>query len=110
MYKSLLESALLGRKVAALLGTTCYDVYLNDVAYWQCVPANVWRYTTGGYQVLKKWLSYRERRVLGRDLHPHESREVTAITRRVAALLLLAPALNVCYTVMERNITSMFSR
>ena len=24
------------------------------------VPAAVWEYTIGGYQVLKKWLSYRE--------------------------------------------------
>jgi hypothetical protein len=29
------------------------------------VPANVWRYTIGGYQVVKKWLSYRERALLG---------------------------------------------
>ena len=50
------------------LGGACYDVYLNDVAYWRCVPARVWKYTIGGYQVMKKWLSYRERALLGRDL------------------------------------------
>lgn len=72
-------------------------MYLNDAAYWSGVPLNVWRYTIGGYQVLKKWLSYRERRVLGCDLYPHESREVMAIVRRIAALLLLAPALDANY-------------
>ncbi|MBS3955992.1 MAG: hypothetical protein KGZ40_00450 [Clostridiales bacterium] len=36
-------------------------MYLNDVACWRCVPANVWRYTIGGYLVIKKWLSYRGR-------------------------------------------------
>jgi len=84
----------------ALLGATCYDVYLNEAAYWACVPVNVWRYTLGGYQVLKKWLSYRERRVLGRDLRTDEVREATAIARRVAALLLLAPALDANYAAM----------
>ena len=55
-------------QLMACLGGTCYDVYLNDVAYWRCVPARVWTYTIGGYQVMKKWLSYRERPLLGRDL------------------------------------------
>ncbi len=50
--------------VLACLGATTFDVYLNDVAFWRCVPARVWAYTLGGYQVMKKWLSYRERRLL----------------------------------------------
>ncbi|MBE0418340.1 MAG: hypothetical protein IBX63_11300 [Coriobacteriia bacterium] len=47
-------------QAVSLLGETCFDVYLNDVAYWRCMPSNVWRYSIGGYQVIKKWLSYRE--------------------------------------------------
>ena len=35
--------------------------------------ANVWSYKLGGYQVLKKRLSYRERGVLGRPLTPEET-------------------------------------
>ena len=31
---------------------------------WSNVPSNVWGYKLGGYQVLKKWLSYRESKVL----------------------------------------------
>ena len=42
------------------------DVYLNEGAYWADVPWAVWEYRLGGYQVLKKWLSYREQKVLGR--------------------------------------------
>ena len=36
------------------------------------LPANVWNYKLGGYQVLKKWLSHREKKVMGRDLLPEE--------------------------------------
>ena len=41
------------------LGETTFDVYLNERAYWRNVPDAVWNYQLGGYQVLKKWLSYR---------------------------------------------------
>jgi hypothetical protein len=51
----------------------------------------------GGYRVLKKWLSYREADVLGRDLTPGEARDATAIVRRIAALLLLEPQLDANY-------------
>jgi long-subunit acyl-CoA synthetase (AMP-forming) len=80
-----------------LLGETCFDVYLNDVAYWRCVPANVWRYTNGGHQVIKKWLSYRERALLGRDHRSEEARYVTEMVRRIAALILMQPELDANY-------------
>ncbi len=88
----------------SLLGETCYDVYLNDVAYWRCVPANVWRYTIGGYQVIKKWLSYRERALLGRDLKPEEARYVTEMVRRIAALVLLRPELDANYERVKADV------
>jgi len=84
-------------QLTACLGGACYDVYLNDVAYWRCVPARAWKYTIGGYQVMKKWLSYRERALLGRDLRPDEARYVTEMARRIAAILLLEPALDANY-------------
>ena len=59
------------------LGATTFDIHLNDVAYWRNVPANVWDYKLGGYQVLKKWLSYREEKVLGRSLKPEEVQHFT---------------------------------
>ena len=52
------ERAALSR--VAPLGETTFDIYLNDRAYWRNVPAAVWTYTLGGYQVLQQWLSYRE--------------------------------------------------
>ncbi len=76
------------------LGESTYDVYLNDLALWQNVPMNVWDYTVGGYQVMKKWLSYREKKVLGRSLTVEEVHEVTHMARRLSAVLTLQPELN----------------
>ena len=70
------------------LGDTTLDVYLNDEAFWGNVPSAVWNYRLGGYQVLKKWLSYRESAVLGRRLLPEEVRHFTDAARRIAALLI----------------------
>jgi len=81
----------------AHLGETTFDIYLNEVACWRNVPSRVWDYTIGGYQVIKKWLSYRERELLGRPLTPEEAREVMNIARRIAAILLLEPALDANY-------------
>jgi hypothetical protein len=76
------------------LGGQAVDVFLNAETFWRCVPLRVWEYTLGGYQVIKKWLSYREHGVLGRALTVEEAREVTAMARRIAAILLLEPALD----------------
>ena len=73
--------------VTTALGAATSDVYLNDRAYWRNVPAAVWNYKLGGYQVLKKWLSYRERKVLGRPLSPDEVLQFTGTARRIAAIL-----------------------
>ena len=70
------------------------DIYLNDRTCWRNVPLAVWDFTIGGYQVIKKWLSYRERELLGRALTPDEVRYVTEMARRLAALLALQPALD----------------
>ena len=85
----------------AQLGDQAVDVYLNDVAYWRGVPSGVWSYTIGGYQVMKKWLSYREKPLLGRDLKVEEVREVTRMARRIAAILLLQPALDANYLAVK---------
>ena len=69
-------------------GATTYDIRLNERVYWRNIPPCVWEYTIGGYQVIKKWLSYRERVLLGRGLSPDEARAVTHIARRIAAILL----------------------
>ena len=76
----------------AVLGETTFDVYLNDRAFWRNVPAAVWNYKLGGYQVLKKWLSYRERGVLGRALSPEEVLYFAEMARRVGGIRLVINA------------------
>jgi hypothetical protein len=80
-----------------LLGERVLDVHLNDVAVWSGVPGRAWSYALRSYQVLKKWLSYREKRPLGRDLRPDEAREFAAMVVRISALLLLGPSLDENY-------------
>jgi hypothetical protein len=84
-----------------LLGQATCDVYLNDSVYWRNVPLNVWEFHMGGYQVIKKWLSYRESVLLGRSLEPDEAREVTGIARRLAGILLLQPDLDKNYQAVK---------
>ena len=85
---SVTERAALGDAISTLGGTT-FDVYLNERAYWRNVPTAVWNYQLGGYQVLKKWLSYRERNVLGRSVLPEEVQHFTDTGRRIGALIQL---------------------
>ena len=82
------ERAALGQSIQTL-GDTTFDIYLNDRAYWRNIPSTVWTYKLGGYQVLKKWLSYREHKVLSRPLHPDEVQHLTNTARRIGAMLLL---------------------
>jgi hypothetical protein len=61
--------------------------------------------TIGGYQVIKKWLSYREKPLLGlgRGLTPEEVRYVTEIARRLAALITLQSCLDDNYREMIKT-------
>ena len=80
------ERAALGDAIS-VLGEKTLDVYLNDHAFWRNVPAAIWAYKLGGYQVLKKWLSYRESDVLGRALTPEEVLYFAEMTRRIGTIL-----------------------
>ena len=81
------ELVALGETVATL-GETTFDVYLNARTFWRNVPTSVWRYKLGGYQVLKKWLSYRERSTLNRPLKPEEIQHFTDTGRRISTMAL----------------------
>ena len=83
------ERSSMGDAVATL-GEKTFDIHLNDRACWRNVPAAVWNYKLGGYQVLKKWLSYREQKVLDRPLCAEEIQHFADTTRRIAAIVLLA--------------------
>ncbi len=92
---------LTAKDVIQLLGEKTCDVYLNDTAYWRNIPARVWDYRIGGYQVIKKWLSYREQELLGRPLSSAEAREVMNMARRIAAIILLQPQLDANYRAIK---------
>ena len=87
----------------AALGNETHDVYLNDRAYWSNIPDKVWEFYIGGYQVIKKWLSYREKSILGRGMTMEEVQYVTEMARRLAALCLLTPKLDRNYEKVKAN-------
>ena len=81
------ERAAMGDALPAL-GNRTFDIYLNGEAFWRNVPAAVWHYRLGGYQVLKKWLSYRESDIIGRALKPEEVQHASEVSRRISAIIL----------------------
>ena len=103
------ERAAIGHLIA-LLGPTTYDVFLNNKVYWSNVPSAVWEYTLGGCQVIKKWLGYREKGtkekpVFGSSITKDEARYVTEMVQRIAALLIMDPALDANYEAVKRDPT-----
>ncbi len=80
-----------------LLGATTRDVWMNRASYWRNIPERVWDLKIGGYQVIKKWLSYREHSTIDRQLTEEEISHVQAMARRLAAILLFGPQLDANY-------------
>ena len=80
------ERAAMGNTIPAV-GETTFDIHMNGRSCWRNVPANIWHYRIGGYQALKKWLSYREHGILERPLSPGEVQHFTDTARRIDALL-----------------------
>ena len=74
---------------ADVLGDSTFDIHLNGNARWSNVPAAVWNYKLGGYQVLKKWLSYRDKNILDRNMRLEEVEHFTHTARRIAAIQML---------------------
>lgn len=82
---------------AALLGAQTRDVWMNSASFWKSIPEAVWETHIGGYQVLKKWLSYRDHSIIGRPLTQEEVAHIQATARRLAAILLMGPELDASY-------------
>jgi hypothetical protein len=80
-----------------LLGNRAADIGISPPSYWRCIPENVWECHIGGYQVLKKWLSYRDHSIIDRPLTSEEVGHFQQTARRIAAILLLGPALDASY-------------
>ncbi len=87
-------------------GSGFVDIHLNESTRWKDVPEAVWEYTLGGYQVLKKWLSYREAVLIGRALSSDEAHQFTMNARRLASVVALHEQLNSLYlSTVEENVS-----
>ena len=73
------------------------DIYLNASNYWKGVPVSAWECRIGTQQVINKWLSYRERDILKRDLSIGEARHVTEMVQRLTVLILMGDSLDANY-------------
>jgi hypothetical protein len=82
---------------AGILGEQVLDIDISPASCWRGVPEAVWECRIGGYQVLKKWLSYRDQSIIGRPLTGDEVGHFQHTARRIAAILLLGPALDASY-------------
>jgi hypothetical protein len=103
LARGLAELGISQDEALARLGSTVVDVCLNDRCAWKNVPEKVWELYIGGYQVMKKWLSYRENSFLKRPLTSDEAEEVKAMARRLTALCLLQPELDANYVKVKSS-------
>lgn len=79
-------------------GETTGDLRLNDRVFLRHVPERAWRYELGGYQVIKKWLGYRQaRRRNGEPLTLAEKDHLRGLIQRLAALAVLESRLDAVY-------------
>ncbi len=58
-------------------------VYINGTQYFEGVPAEVWRFQVGGYQVCDKWLKDRKGRALTSDEIDHYQKVVVALSETI---------------------------
>jgi hypothetical protein len=108
-YKVYNDSGYNAESIDQLLGVTTFDIFLNDQIYWKNIPSKVWHYHIGGYQVIKKWLSYREESIINRPLNKEEVREVVNMARRLIAIVLMGDDLNISYNNVKRDLYNWIS-
>jgi hypothetical protein len=58
-------------------------VYINKDQYFDDVPAEVWEYHIGGYQVCQKWLKDRKGRQLSYDDIKHYQGIIAALAETI---------------------------
>jgi predicted helicase len=92
----LLKSPYLNRPIAKYKGTRGTDrierikylenegrIYINEDKYFKGIPAEVWNYQIGGYQVLYKYLKDRKKANQVMEDAPHYCRIITAISKTI---------------------------
>jgi predicted helicase len=58
-------------------------VYINKTQYFEGIPAEVWNFYIGGYQVCQKWLKDRKGRTLSYDELTHYQKVVVALKETI---------------------------
>ncbi len=61
-------------------------VYINKTQYFEGVPADVWNFHVGGYQVCQKWLKDRKGRQLSFEDVQHYQRVVAALAETITLM------------------------
>ncbi|MFC1729634.1 type ISP restriction/modification enzyme [candidate division KSB1 bacterium] len=103
-YEAFAKAGYKKEQIHHFLGNSTFDVYINDQVFWKNIPNKAWEYRIGGYQVIKKWLSYREESIIHRPLKKEEVREVVNMARRITAIILMEDELNKNYKKVKCNI------
>ena len=58
-------------------------VYINGSQYFEGISPEIWEYQIGGYQVIKKWLTYRKGRMLSAEDIKHVCRTASALHKTI---------------------------
>ena len=61
-------------------------MYINKTQYFDGVPADVWAFHVGGYQVCHKWLKDRKGRMLTIEDMRHYQRIVGALAETISLM------------------------
>ena len=61
-------------------------MYINKTQYFNGVPAEVWEFYVGGYQVCHKWLKDRKGRTLSYENIQHYQRIVAALAETITLM------------------------
>lgn len=76
------------------LGVNYANGRINKEVWWIDIPGAAWDFTIGGRKVLRKWLSYRDHRVIKRPLTPVEMEQFSDIARRLVMIILIGVKLD----------------
>ncbi len=75
-------------------GSQTGRVYINSAQYFEGVPADVWAFQVGGYQVCHKWLKDRKGRTLSFDDIKHYQSIVAALSETIRLMNSIEETIN----------------
>jgi hypothetical protein len=80
-------------------------VCINDKQYFTGVDSNIWNYEIGGYQVLSKWLKYRNGRALTTSEIKHLCKVITALRTTIK----IQKEIDLIFPYVEKDVVSVKS-